>query len=149
MKLFVPVLAPSHTKSIPPADYRKIPRALSKVYFHPLTTAHISEVDKLFTALTSTEELQTSRQLTVWGRAINVPVSTSNVAKFTFHDLCGNALSAADYLEITKTFETVFVTDVPQLGLNVKDQARRFILFIDAAYEVSTPSGTELLLTIF
>lgn len=64
-----------------------------------------------------------------------MPESSSKVAKFNFHDLCGNALSAADYLEITKTFETVFVTDVPQLGLNVKDQARRFILFIDAAYE--------------
>ena len=38
-------------------------------------------------------------------------------------------------MEITKTFETIFLTDVPQLGLDTKDMARRFILFIDAAYE--------------
>jgi protein AFG1 len=54
---------------------------------------------------------------------------------FTFRELCGLPLSASDYLEITKEFETVFVTEVPRLGLETKDMARRFILFIDAAYE--------------
>ena len=54
---------------------------------------------------------------------------------FKFLELCGKPLSAADYLEITKTFDTIFLVDVPQLGLDTKDQARRFILFIDAAYE--------------
>lgn len=132
-------LAPRLT--VPLADYRKMPRALSKVYFHPETAENASEIDKLFDALTETEPVVEHRPLQVWGRDINVPLSTKNVARFTFDELCGKPLSAADYLEITKTFETIFITGVPLLGLDTKDMARRFILFIDAAYEVSLPKA--------
>lgn len=79
-----------------------------------------------------------------------IPESTDNIAKFTFQDLCGNPLSAADYFEVTKTFKTVFVMDIPKMSLGQKDlvsyilpnhyhfsneienfQARRFITFVD------------------
>jgi predicted ATPase len=36
--------------------------------------------------------------------------------------LCGRALGAADYLEITQRFRTLFVTDVPLMGLGEKDK---------------------------
>jgi protein AFG1 len=122
-----------------PTDYRKRPRELSKVYFSPITRSTRTEISKLFTAscasLTPGEDIVSSRSLSVWGRPVHVPLSTSKVAQFEFADLCGKPHSAADYLEITKTFGTIFLTDVPQLGLETKDQARRFILFVDAAYE--------------
>ncbi|GAA5910451.1 hypothetical protein JCM5296_007183 [Sporobolomyces johnsonii] len=123
-------------------DYRKRPRALSKVYLHPLNSSNRAEFSKLFHAschaLSPSEPIVADRHLTVWGRPIRVPLSTSNVALFTFSDLCGQPHSAADYLEIAKTFGTVFLSEVPRLGLETKDQARRFILFIDAAYEAKT-----------
>lgn len=50
-----------------------------------------------------------------------MPESTSDVARFSFKQLCGQPLSAADYLEVTRTFRTVFVTDVPKMGLDKKD----------------------------
>ena len=56
-----------------------------------------------------------------WGREIVVPESSSTVAKFGFLDLCGKPMSAADYIEITKNFGTIFVTDVPKMGLSQKD----------------------------
>ena len=62
------------------------------------------------------------RQLTIWGRKLTIPESTSKVAKFKFDDLCGKPLSAADYLEVTKTFGTLFVLDVPKMGLDSKDK---------------------------
>ncbi|GAA5873281.1 hypothetical protein JCM16303_001080 [Sporobolomyces ruberrimus] len=123
-------------------DYRKRPRALSKVYFDPLNEQNRTEMSKLFhsacNAETPPEEIVSSRELSVWGRSLHIPLSTSKVALFKFSDLCGGPHSAADYLEITKTFSSVFLTEVPQLGLETKDQARRFILFIDAAYEAKT-----------
>lgn len=76
-----------------------------------------------------------NRKLTTWGRTITVPESSSKVAKFRFDDLCGRAMSAADYLEITKNFGTIFLLDVPKMGLSEKDLARRFITFIDACYD--------------
>lgn len=66
------------------------------------------------------------RALNIWGRSLRVPESTSKLAKFHFDDLCGQPLSAADYLEITKTFGTVFVLDVPKMGLDSKDKATDF-----------------------
>ncbi|KAI5481037.1 AFG1 family mitochondrial ATPase [Pseudohyphozyma bogoriensis] len=119
-------------------DYRKQPRALSKVYFNPINDATNSEINKLFDSLSGDQEPIPNRPLTVWGRDIHVPLSTPHVARFTFAELCGKPLSASDYLTITQQFETVFLTDVPRLGLDTKDMARRLILFIDAAYEAKT-----------
>ena len=113
-------------------DYRRIPRALQKVYFYPLTPENQSELDKIFHAFTSSDgKLTTNRELRIWGRTLLVPESSDNVARFNFGDLCGKPLSAADYLEVTRRFRTVFVTDVPKMGLGQKDLARRFITFID------------------
>ncbi|CAL1700466.1 unnamed protein product [Somion occarium] len=121
-------------------DYRRMPRTLSHVYYDPLTPENKAEVEKIFSAFTSdpSDPLLYNRKLETWGRTILVPESTSQVAKFRFHDLCGKPLSAADYLEITKTFGTIFVLDVPKMGLGEKDLARRFITFIDACYESKT-----------
>ncbi|KAF9226714.1 AFG1-like ATPase [Gyrodon lividus] len=125
-------------------DYRRIPRALSHVYYHPLTPENQAEIDKTFDSLTSSlSELNpdlviANRPITTFGRTIHIPLSTSRIAKFTFAELCDRPLSAADYLEITKTFGTVFVTDVKKMGVSRKDVARRFITFIDACYESKT-----------
>lgn len=49
---------------------------------------------------------------------------TGSVAMFTFEELCGDPLSAADYLEIVKNFDTVFISDIPNLSLSEKDKVR-------------------------
>lgn len=122
-------------------DYRRVPRALSNVYYHPLNDDNRREIIKLFNSFASSDPSDPpirDRALNIWGRSLLVPESTSKLAKFHFDDLCGQPLSAADYLEITKTFGTVFVLDVPKMGLDSKDKARRFITFIDACYESKT-----------
>lgn len=113
------------------ADYRRIPRALSNVYYHPLSPENKAEVDKIFTAVTAGEPVVHNKPISIWGRKLLIPESTSSVAKFTFDDLCAKPLSAADYLEITKNFKTVFVLDIPKMDMGAKDKARRFITFID------------------
>ncbi|PVG03510.1 hypothetical protein CPB86DRAFT_779227 [Serendipita vermifera] len=120
-------------------DYRKIPRALSNVYFQPLTKENRAEILKLFDALTANDGPRVEeKKLVIWGRNVKIPESSDNVAKFSFQELCGQPMSAADYLEITRRFPTVFVLDVPKMNLNHKDMARRFITFIDACYENHT-----------
>lgn len=116
------------------SDYRRLPRELSKVYFSPLTSSTRLEIEKLFDAMTTSSSGPTSdpvienRPLRIWGRTLKVPLSTSNVAKFTFHELCGQPLSSADYLEITKTFDTIFLEEVPRMGMNEKDMVSRRIV---------------------
>ena len=133
-------------------DYRRIPRALSNVYYHPLNEDNRREINKIFDSFASADPSDPpirNRALNIWGRSLLVPESTSKLAKFRFDDLCGQPLSAADYLEVTKAFGTVFILDVPKMGIDSKDkairlrgfllpsanihfwQARRFITFID------------------
>ncbi|EKM79878.1 hypothetical protein AGABI1DRAFT_72556 [Agaricus bisporus var. burnettii JB137-S8] len=122
-------------------DYRRLPRALSHVYYDPITPETMNEVHKIFGALTSSNPADPpilNRTVDSWGRKLIVPESTSNVAKFDFEDLCGQPLSAADYIELTNQFGTIFVLNIPKMGLNQKDLARRFITFIDACYESKT-----------
>ncbi|EIM87914.1 AFG1-like ATPase [Stereum hirsutum FP-91666 SS1] len=131
-------------------DYRRIPRALSSVYHHPLTASTRSEMSKLFHSLSSSspsttsqgqeeeEEVRYDRELDIWGRKLHIPQSTRKVAWFEFDELCGRPLSAADYLEVTRAFPVVFVTEVRRMGLGEKDRARRFITFVDACYESKT-----------
>ena len=115
-------------------DYRRIPRALSQVYYHPLTPENKAEIDKLFNSLTCptptaalADPVVENRPITIWGRTLHVPLSTSRIARFTFEDLCGRPLSAADYLEITKQFGTLFIVNVPKMGMDQKDMVRRHI----------------------
>lgn len=46
------------------------------------------------------------------------------MAKFNFEDLCGQPLSAADYIEITRNFGTLFVVNIPKMGVDRKDLVR-------------------------
>lgn len=62
-----------------------------------------------------------NRKISTWGRYIVIPESSSTVAKFKFDGLCGQPLSAADYIEITQNFGTIIVTDIPKMGMNHKD----------------------------
>jgi len=107
-------------------DYRRIPRALSNVYFHPLNEENKLEIGKLFQTLTSGDEIVENRKLDIWGRQLNVPESSKNtrIARFQFNDLCGKPLSAADYIEVTKEFSTIFLLDVPSMGMDSKDKVR-------------------------
>lgn len=128
-------------------DYRRIPRTLSHVYYDPIIPENRAEVQKIFTALTSdpSDPVQHNRELETWGRAIVVPESTSTVAKFKFDDLCGKPLSAADYIKITETFGTIFVLDVPKMGLGEKDKVITCTLkFIHRAPELTIPSLLRL-----
>jgi protein AFG1 len=44
-------------------------------------------------------------------------------------------LGAADYLQLSQAFHTILIRDVPQMSLQIKSQARRFITLIDTLYD--------------
>lgn len=101
-----------------------MPRALSHVYYDPITPENIREIDKIFKSLTSQDPSDPpipNRKLSTWGRQLTIPESTSTIAKFKFEQLCGQPLSAADYLEVTKNFGTIFLLDIPKMRMDQKD----------------------------
>ena len=75
------------------------------------------------------------KDLEFLGRRLRVPQSAGPLAMFTFRDLCSRPLSAADYLEICRHYDTVFIRDIPRLTIATRTEARRFITMIDTLYD--------------
>lgn len=69
------------------------------------------------------------------GRMLHVPKALKGVAVFSFKRLCAEARGAADYLAIARRFHTVIMVGIPVLGPHNRNEAARFVTFIDALYE--------------
>jgi len=127
-----------------PTDYRKIPRPPSGVYHAPLDKHAASHAEKWFKFLGDPEQdgprSETQR---VWGREIHVPKVSGKATMFTFDELIGRPTSAADYIELMRSYDAFIITEVPGMTYRERDLARRFITFIDAVYE----SRAKLVLT--
>ncbi|TVY68872.1 Protein AFG1 [Lachnellula suecica] len=119
-----------------PTDYRKIARPPSGVYHAPLDKHATTHTEKWFRFLGDPQQDKPrSETQSVWGREIHVPKVSGKAAMFTFDELIGRPTSAADYIELTRSYDSFIVTDVPGMTYRERDLARRFITFIDAVYE--------------
>ena len=74
-------------------------------------------------------------RMTVYGRQVDVPRSYHGVTSWKFEELCKMALGPADYITLASTYHTFVLTEVPVLNWRMKNEARRFITFLDAIYE--------------
>jgi cell division protein ZapE len=74
-------------------------------------------------------------ELVVKGHVVRVPKAAMGVARFSFNDLCGQPLAAADYLRIAHDFHTIIVDHIPVMGHSQRNEAKRFIILIDTLYD--------------
>jgi len=75
------------------------------------------------------------QELTVKGHAVRVPKAAMGIARFSFDDLCGQALAAADYLRIAREFHTIILDHIPVMDYPNRNEAKRFIILIDTLYD--------------
>ena len=83
-------------------------------------------------------ETRSETVLVAMGRSIHVEKANDSCGWFTFNELCNKPLGAADYIAIANRFSIIIVEKVPQLGGNTYNEARRFVVLIDALYEAKT-----------
>ena len=53
-------------------------------------------------------------ELAMKGRVLRVPEAAMGIARFSFSELCGQPLGAADYLRIAHEFHTILIDHVPE-----------------------------------
>ena len=114
-------------------DYRL--RALEKaeVYHVPAGPAAEARMEAAFRELSGGEGHR--RPLTVLERELPVVRRAIGVIWFDFATLCGGPRSQNDYLEIARSYHTVFVSGVPRLTRERADEARRFTWLVDVFYD--------------
>ena len=76
-----------------------------------------------------------AQELTVKGHKVRVPKAAMGVARFSFSQLCGEALAAGDYLRVAHDFHTLIVDDIPAMDYDRRNEAKRFIILIDTLYD--------------
>jgi cell division protein ZapE len=73
--------------------------------------------------------------LTLNHRRLHAKRHAGDVIWFTFKELCDGPRGQADYIEIARCYHTVFISDVPALGVESENQTRRFITLVDEFYD--------------
>ena len=115
-------------------DYRQISDPDQNIYyFSPLNDKTKKSVNLLFRNFSNATPM-TQDTISVKGRKIHVEAA-ADVARFTFSNICEKAYGAEDYIAIAQKYDTVFVTDIPLLTQENRNEAKRFMLLIDCLYE--------------
>ena len=136
--LFLPFIALLRDRMVvheleSPNDYRQHRLAGAQVYFHPAGKAR-PQMDAIWADLTGGGPGQPLK-LPVNGRTVELPRFANGIGRATFWELCARPLGAADFLAIADAVRVLIVEDIPQLSASNYNEAKRFVLLIDALYE--------------
>lgn len=116
-------------------DYRdrKINKETMSRFFHPINAETGEIMCNIYKKLCESDG---PLVLNVMGRTINVSKGRiGTCAQFTFSELFEESKSATDYIKICESFPKIFVTGIPRIGGEKRNEIRRFITFIDQVYE--------------
>ena len=133
-------------------DYRQRMLEDVKAYHSPLGERADRALMENFKRIAEVEE--EFQELDVEGRVIPYRHRAGGVVWFDFKVICGWGRSQHDYLDLSKRFHTVIVSDVPRMGLKLAEEARRFTLMVDVFYDnrvkliVSAETAPDKLLKI-
>lgn len=122
-----------------PMDYRLERMKGMEVYHFPLGEKATKELSESFWRLTDHDVDDRTEvgpdTIEVQGRVLTIPVASRGVAVVSFKKMCGAALGSADYLAMAWKYHTIIMVGIPTLGPENRNEAKRFVTFIDALYE--------------
>jgi cell division protein ZapE len=116
-------------------DYRLEKLKRAPVYYAPIGPKADAALDAAFLALTGHARGEPAR-IELLGRHLDAPQAIDGVARFDFDRLCRRPLGSADYLKIAQRFHTVILDRIPALAESERNEAKRFIILIDALYDM-------------
>ncbi|MCH2163638.1 MAG: AFG1 family ATPase [Marinovum sp.] len=116
-----------------PHDYRQDRLAGQQVYFSPNNADARALIDGIWTDFGGADA--TALTLHIGTRELEIPRFVNGVARASFYDLCGRPLGPADYLALAEATRVLILDDIPQLGMENFNAAKRFVTLVDALYE--------------
>lgn len=121
-------------------DYRLRTLEQAQLYYTPLDQGADISLMSSFERLAPNKEgaevnIEVDVPIEIEGRYIQSRYLADDVVWFDFDALCDGPRSQNDYIELAKEFHTVLISDVPQMGRDNEDRARRFIHLVDEFYD--------------
>jgi len=114
-------------------DYRSLTLALMDFYHQPNGAQADAAMTQAFNLLAEAQDEEPV--VHIEARNITARRKAGSVIWFDFRVLCGGPRSQNDYLEIAAQFQTVFLSDVPEMGIRHASEARRFTWLVDVLYD--------------
>jgi cell division protein ZapE len=115
-------------------DYRLRALEAAGVYFYPLDL-HAEQAMKAQFERLAQGEVDEATALVIEGRPIVTVRYTEDIAWFEFDQLCQVPRSQVDYLEIARSFSTVFLSHVPQIPPEADHLITYLINLVDIFYD--------------
>lgn len=117
-------------------DHRLRALEQAELYHSPLdATADQSLMESFKSLVPCVGEITHDVSIDVEGRKIEARYLAEDVVWFDFVALCDGPRSQNDYIELAREYHSVLVSNVPGLGRDNDDQARRFINMVDEFYD--------------
>lgn len=117
-------------------DYRLRELEKNLVFFTPSNELSDKKMGGIFDNLLNPSESSfTSCELNIQGRKVLAHRSANNIVWFLFEDICEGPRSQNDYIQISREFHTVMVSNIPELTVESEGAARRFISMVDEFYD--------------
>ncbi|HEY5646341.1 MAG TPA: cell division protein ZapE [Pseudomonadales bacterium] len=115
-------------------DYRLRVLERAEIYHVPLDAAAERSLSRSFHAL-APEPPEENVALTIENRIIRARMVAEDVVWFEFAELCEGPRSQNDYIELSRIFHAVLVSNVRRFTTRDEDAARRFISLVDEFYD--------------
>jgi len=115
-------------------DFRREKLGAAAVYYTPSGAVSRLQLERSFCRLTGLERGRPS-VIDLLGRRLRVPQAAAGVARFNFSDLCEQPLGPSDYLAIAREYHTIVLDDIPRMGFEQRNAAKRFTTLIDTLYD--------------
>jgi cell division protein ZapE len=115
-------------------DYRLRALERADVYQTPLGPTAEQRLTEFFESI-SPDEGDHGGALELFGRRIEYRRAGDGVIWFDFAQICDGPRSKDDYIELSRLYQTVLVSNVPRFDATLENQARRFIALVDEFYD--------------
>ena len=123
-------------------DHRLLGTLADGVYHSPCNPTTHAAMDAIFDRLAGSDPSRRGPAVipVMMGRNMKVPLCDMNstVAQFSFPQLCETNVGAADYIALVQKYKYILLTDIPIMYFHQREKIRRFITFLDVAYEHHT-----------
>ena len=115
-------------------DYRFRTLQRADLWHVPHDRTAAEALSAYFSSLTG-REAGDPRSVDINQRPLTLLADAPGVAWATFSTLCEEPRSAVDYVEMAREYHTVLIEQIPLLGRDKEDAARRFINLVDEFYD--------------